>query len=757
MRIIVEEYPYSATEEVKRTLKGLVEDIENVEGRFRVNYVGYYYNPTLKDTVFCLPKVVLKDSANDKQEKVFDLYEPEKLLEKDYWDKVVKQEHKDFLFDLSVWIYRAINVFQHAYPQNDIVRRHLTQIAGKGKKRIPDTFLEILLALIKFNQDNRDFLLFTIKNIHSGYNKINWTRTISHSAAFVQENSPLYLNPVNKKRQINFDEELLVIYYSILNHMRTKYGFVIHQDYNFQLLSEGKFEQYLNGLGKKRLREIRYKYFSDKAIELWELCAAFFEIREIAISADTKQYLLVKNFNIVFEAMIDELIGTPMDELPPKLMEQKDGKIVDHLYKDTALSALMQASDKQKQVYYIGDSKYYKMHRSVGEESEYKQYTYAKNIIHYNLELLTKGVGKEGVDYLPYRDPITEGYEVTPNFFISADLDDDLNYDEKVQPRGEVRETCQFKNRLFDRDTLLLSHYDVNFLHILSLYARDKMYEKAEWKKRVREIFKARIKSVLESKYEFMAITPREGVNSEAFFRQNFQQLLGKVYTLPSPSAQDYYLVGLNNKTEFSDENDMIRALLEPYFYINETDYSLGDNPAEGLPIVEKVVHAVVPDSLMTVHHIQRYKETYFLIGCYKSEEHWEWINGKNDKGTLIYNVRVKTRKGPNRPGAIAPSELAGKKAQFVILFKDGEDYKNEYHVFYVNHNAKMDEQRMKEALYPNPSGNYYCYVFDEEVKLSSRINIAKILFDARTNPHLNYEDGSPILMKGEDLLNYIV
>ena len=66
MRIIVEEYPYSATEEVKRTLKGLVEDIENVEGRFRVNYVGYYYNPTLKDTVFCLPKVVLKDSANDK-------------------------------------------------------------------------------------------------------------------------------------------------------------------------------------------------------------------------------------------------------------------------------------------------------------------------------------------------------------------------------------------------------------------------------------------------------------------------------------------------------------------------------------------------------------------------------------------------------------------------------------------------------------------------------------------------------------------
>ena len=58
MKIIVEEYPYSATEEVKQTLSGLVEDIENVEGCFRVNYVGYYYNPTLKDTVFCLPWIL---------------------------------------------------------------------------------------------------------------------------------------------------------------------------------------------------------------------------------------------------------------------------------------------------------------------------------------------------------------------------------------------------------------------------------------------------------------------------------------------------------------------------------------------------------------------------------------------------------------------------------------------------------------------------------------------------------------------------
>lgn len=44
-------------------------------------------------------------------------------------------------------------------------------------------------------------------------NKINWTRTIATTLAIVQEDTAIYMNPVNKKRQINFDEELLVIFF----------------------------------------------------------------------------------------------------------------------------------------------------------------------------------------------------------------------------------------------------------------------------------------------------------------------------------------------------------------------------------------------------------------------------------------------------------------------------------------------------------------------------------------------------------------
>lgn len=582
MKIIVEEYPYMPTDEVRSVLRGLVEDLENVEGRLRVNYVGYYYNPTLRDTVFCLPKVVLQEGKDDKTEKVFGLYRPEDLLKKDFWEKEVDEQYKDFLFGLSVWIYRAVNVYRQQFPESSIVLHRQVQIAGHGKKSVPDTYLDILLALIQFNRDNSDFLLFTIKNIHSGCNKINWTKTISHSSAFIQDGTPIYLDMVNKRKQINFDEELLVIYYSILEYLHRHYGFRIRVKYNFNTLSEGQFAQYMDGLGRTRLKQIKYKYFSDKAIELWQLCYAFFDHNyELAISSDQRQYMLVKNFNIVFEAIIDKLIGTPIDELPTKLKEQKDGKVVDHLYTDTALSSLIHASEEQKQVYYIGDSKYYKMHHGVGENSEYKQYTYAKNIIHYNLDLFLRSQRGEsfveGRDFLTYRDDTTEGYEITPNFFISADIDGDLSYNEQLKPMGEPKMTCQFENRLFDRDTLLLSHYDVNFLHVLSLYARDNATEQETWKASVRKKFREQIQGILNDKFDFFAIAPHANVNTQAYIHEHFKEIIGRVYT-PYKNKE---ICSLGLDKNYPEENEAIRAKLSESFYL--APCPIGEDPTQDL------------------------------------------------------------------------------------------------------------------------------------------------------------------------------
>ena len=62
-------------------------------------------------------------------------------------------------------------------------------------------------------------------NQHSGPHKVNWTRTIASTNAIIQNGQPIYLNPVNKKRRINFDEELLIIFFSILNYIGDTYGF----------------------------------------------------------------------------------------------------------------------------------------------------------------------------------------------------------------------------------------------------------------------------------------------------------------------------------------------------------------------------------------------------------------------------------------------------------------------------------------------------------------------------------------------------
>lgn len=67
--------------------------------------------------------------------------------------------------------------------------------------------------------------------------------------------------------------------------------------------------------------------------------------------------------------------------------KQEDGKIVDHLF--TAHSLI---EGEAQSTYYIGDSKYYKMGHELGSESIYKQYTYARNVIQWNLDILTTDI-----------------------------------------------------------------------------------------------------------------------------------------------------------------------------------------------------------------------------------------------------------------------------------------------------------------------------------------------------------------------------
>ena len=611
MRILIEEHPYPATEEILKVVSELGPTI-GVKGTVSVGYVGYYYNTNIHDCVFILPKVLLDENGLAMPGK----HRPEDIVHLEKEDNPLSDEERKFIYELSVWIYRAISVFKERNKDSKIVLHERVAQIGHGQKRLSNTFLDILLSLIQFNRDNQDFFFFTIKNLHSGHNKINWTKTIAHSQAYMQSGQPIYLSPVNKRRQVNFDEELMVIYFSILNYIHKEYGFPFDTECHYDIINDHQFKSYLRGMGKARLQQIKYKYFSDKALELWELCFAFFdEARQIVVNTKQKEYLLVKSFEIVFEDIIDELIGSRKNELPKELQEQPDGKQVDHMYR---YKALTEASSEN--IYYIGDSKYYKSDTKIGKEALYKQFTYARNVVQWNLDLFLddnrkdeqevetgKGTGK-------LRDEETEGYNIIPNFFISAQQRDlqkhsDITWVDKENKDFTSR---QFHNRLFDRDTLLVCHYDVNFLYVVSLYGRKNEGMKAVWREKVRAQFRKEIQTMLDHHFQFHVMTPREHVDGQDVLQQNFKEVLGKVFQ-PYPTGingQRFYSLALEKPETIKDErlkqavieeNKRIKDLLEQHFEILECQ--IGQDRREELttPPPDGTIYAKEEDLVLLI------------------------------------------------------------------------------------------------------------------------------------------------------------
>ena len=568
MKLLIEEYQYNVAD-VENVLDGLF-TLQDVEQKVSVSYVGYYYNPheKVRDVVFILPKVLI-----DEKGKVFGEYDPKDLIHLD--EAKMDERHRKFLYEFAVWIHRAIVVYNDSHNKNEIVLHRQIQDEGKGThKKKSNTLLDVILSLIRFNKENQQFFTFILKNLHSGFNKINWNKTIARTTAIVQNGSPTYLNPINKKRQVNFDEELIVIFFSILQYISDTYGFRANINFGFKLITGAKFKKYLDGFGRTRLRQIKYKYFSDTAVKLWDLCYAFFDkAYKIRVNTSQSEYLLVKSFHIVFEAMIDELIGDT--NIPRGLKEQDDGKLVDHFYTYDGLLIDDKADDD---IYYIGDSKYYKIGNSLGKESIYKQRTYARNVIQWNLDIWLNGKPNmaDPFERIQLFDEVTEGYNVIPNFFISASIDKKtLSYaDYTEQHHNQPPVSRQFKNRLYDRDTLLLSHYDVNFLFVLALYARNNAGAKAAWKHSIRDKLRRAVQDMLKEKFEFYALAAHPDVNASDYFKSHFQDTLGKTFR----PYENQNLFSLALDRDFKEDNDRLLASLGENFYVVPVE--LGEDPS---------------------------------------------------------------------------------------------------------------------------------------------------------------------------------
>lgn len=714
MKLLIEGYHYSP--EAIKSLGRLMGDLTWRDGTKSKNYVGYYYSAQLGDCVFFLPKVVLSENG-----KLFGRYDPNEVVnvEKIFENKEYGTSDYQFLYKFTVWLYRGLKEFVRLNPKSGIVKmKEISSVDMQGDK-VSNTYLDIMLSLQKFQEENPDYFTFIVKNMHSGMNKVNWTRTVSRENAIIQNGAPLYINLINKKRQINFDEELLVIFYSILNYMKREFGFEVTVNYNYELLTDLEFENWMEYYGEVRLKQIRYKYFSDKDLQLWTLCNNFFE-RATSIHSDKqyKDYLIVENYHIVFESMVDELLSDKGLDVGD-LKAQEDGKRVDHIY---AYQGLI----NKNKIYYIGDSKYYGIGAPVAEYSEYKQYTYARNVIQHNLSLFLEDEKDEhgqrkhlGDTYLIYRDEDTDGYSITPNFFISARISEEEEereyYNDRLEARDEIKSIRHFENRLFDRDTLLLQHYDINFLFVLSLYAQSNEGLKREFKERTKEKFRENVLSFLKKDYEFFSLQLKpkadnaEGGNDEdtldgmhRAIEKHFRSSIGKVFR--PYSEEKFMYVGLENNEDFYEDNYKLLAELSQDFIIRH--YTLNTNPTDELNKLYQL-EIELDNAGSSNNEFIEFEEVaneVFLIGGWRKDKNQqEWIHSN-----MMYNIRRVSSKN-QRSGVFKKVDPEVVSAKYLILYEIGSESPS-YEVYRIDSHNIRGEEYMRKKEYIRPEGNYILY-----------------------------------------------
>ena len=546
--------------------KGFV--TKSKSGEFVLDGVGYLYNKSAKGSandsddkiVFVLPKVFLEEGGKAFGKDV-----------KGDANFALESAPKDFLANLSMWVCSSIAQYQKLHPNDRAIES--PNVHRFGSDAAAPTLIDVMNAMKLFYAENKNLFVFTAKNKHSGNNRIDWRRTVAHTQPFMQGDTPIYMELENKKKVFDLDDRLLVLYFSAMHYIEETFGFKMPHSEFYAPMRVNEFRRLLGHRGLVELRRIKHKYFADKFLRLYNIVKAFFEWGGNFSASDySSEYLLTSKYNNVFEAMIDKLVGDESRDID-SLKQNDDGKIIDHLYKEKSLVFASGTDDDL--IWHIGDSKYYQDPADIQGQSVAKQFTYAKNVmqnffntIFYDNANVNKHKG------VRYRDDITEGYSVTPNFFIRGELpayekpsqfkspyffnDDvkEVDYKEeliKLARKGNgnkeeaekammdelwEKRNRHFPNRLFDRDTLLLQTYDVNFLYVLKAYTSKRSSLRQEFKDIARSKFRENFLELLDKNYVFYALWPKtEDVNgkklenSEKYFvNKHFRILVGKIF-----------------------------------------------------------------------------------------------------------------------------------------------------------------------------------------------------------------------------------
>lgn len=757
MILLFEEYQYANADDIA-LIKQCVDQayLTETANGVKAGCVGYFYctNPEVNDVVFVLPKVFIKEDGT-----AFGKYKPEEIIKLDSFSDKSLNDERETVFELSAWLYQAIAHFVERNPETEIVKMSDVQEVASSRGEKCETYIDIILQLQKFHKEHRHLFTFISIVNRSGTHKINWNRTVRKVQPFLQDGTPIYMDFYNKTKSINFDEELIVLFYSTLRFLQEKMRFKTVCDLRYDLIPVRKIESMIaQGQGTRRLRAIRKKYFTDELVKLWNLLYVFFEKAEkIASGKYHEEKLLAVKFNIIFEDMIDQLIGgnEGNDDLL-RLKHQKDGKRLDHLYKEPSLI------NNGGEIYFIGDSKYYKESTDLGETAVYKQFTYAKNIIQYHIDIFNKN--KQYPDELQYRDELTEGYNITPNFFIRASAikkdnslygytEDGLKneYDDDVKDKQNKLVNYHFPNRLFDRDTFVLQTYNINFLYVLAHYVQgaDKGIQQS-----IRDKFREDLISRFNKLYDFWIMAPKSK-DIQSAVDKHFRKILGKVFR-PYQNENDNLLILALEKLsaeELKDESKREKHDVETIELLKELQedfivrpHRLGEEPSMyHLQFVRPYSFENEKEKFNELFQAAESPAVYgkqriYLVSCYKSKEHYNWI--KNNK---LYNVRLGERRG-----AVNENDSFVVCATHLVLYNF--DNPEEFEVWRLNDEPKVSDKKNMEVLnYPTPKGEKYLLYGLKGDPVEVEIDLPKFLKDKKVQKGSQLE-GAPVYVTGGSL-----
>lgn len=696
--------------------------------------VGYYYNPEYQH-VFILPKVFYK---NGKGFGFLELRNDAPITNSPEFVQRMKDEGwaENLLTDLPLYLYQAVEKYRRRESDTVAIEKDAVQNVMSSKKGKTETSLmDVILSLRDFYDENQNLFILTYKQNHSGFNKVAWAKTIRTQQPVITGKSVIYPLVINHRKKINYDEELLLLFFSTLRYINDEYhfGFVVDQPYS--LIPDKEFRRLLEkGKITKRLETIRNNYYNEKFVRLWELLYLFASKRSnIRKVKEQEEFLLVRNFNIVFEDMIDVLLGD--SDAPRSLVKQQDGKIVDHLFKGTSLTT------GNRQVYYVGDSKYYKDSTALDGPALFKQYTYARNIIQTQLNWFNNGW-----EHLKYRDELTEGYNITPNFFISGRVEKTYRFTSAeltLQP-DEFDKNYQFRNRIFDRDTLFLRLYDINFLFALYAYVSRSHSVRTNFKAKAKLKFRDDFIRYVDNEHDFYLLRARDRDKVRATVDARFRELNGKVFCPYEEGDENWGLMMMGLERNAYIENAELLASLSDDFIIKE--YHLGTEPYvyyNGLLNGVEVARTVeLKDSFKDDDSNIRRESV--IIGCYNSPEHKRWILEHGQ-----YNVRL----NEGRVGSVCKHTQQVFTASYLFLYDYNDKSADAECYVLTGRNRIVYAPGMQERDYPKTdwSGDEEYLVYGVGERVAGSVCVKDVI-----DQHPEVEDGRPLYLYFVEVESFI-